>query len=407
MESYPKLRALDFQPVQYKGQHMWFLRDPLHLSDIQLFVPTTLAPLFAFTDGTRTSKEIHTAFCQLAGANIPFEVVTEALDRLDEACLLDNERARKVREMQLVKYRSEPYRLPSIAGHGYPSQVDELAKLLESYDAGDEVEHSSPWLGRGVISPHIDYNRGGSVYAKVWKRAHAAIEAADLVIIFGTDHSGGSGTITLTHQPYATPYGVFPTDRDLIEKLAEAIGEETAFADELHHRDEHSIELSAVWLHHIIQRNGLANKPMIPILVGSFQHFLANGEHPIDDRRLNSFIEVLQRETIKRRILAVASVDLAHVGPHFGDGYKMDVQQKEDIRHFDQLLMSAATEGNAASWYRQIAAIQDRNRICGFAPTYLLLRYLGATNGHEIAYDQCPADPEGTSIVSICGLLVN
>jgi hypothetical protein len=36
-----------------------------------------------------------------------------------------------------------------------------------------------------------------------------------------------------------------------------------------------------------------------------------------------------------------------------------------------------------------------------------MLRYLGPTEGIEIAYDQCPADVENTSFVSICGMLLS
>ncbi len=405
MESNPKLRALDFQPVIFEGQQMWFLRDPLHLSEIQLFVPMPVAPMLALADGSRTPIEIHQIFCHLTGTNIPYDKVTEMLNRLDQACLLDNGRSRTVQETQLSAYRSEPYRLPSIAGHGYPSQANELARLLNSYDVANDSGLKTPWFGRGLISPHIDYQRGGSVYAKVWNHADMAIKEADLVLIFGTDHSGGPGTITLTRQPYATPYGVLPNDLHMIENLAEAIGIDAAFADELHHRDEHSIELSAVWLHHIIRRNALADKPMIPILVGSFQHFLTSGNHPEDDQRLNTFLEVLQKETEGRRVLAVASVDLAHVGPNFGDDFQVDTHKRDEIKKLDQQLIASALDGSASNWYSQVASVQDRNRICGFAPTYLLLRYLGASTGREISYDHCPADPDNESIVSICGLL--
>ena len=403
----PKLRALDFQPVQYQGQQMWFLRDPLRLSDIQLFVPADLAPLFIFLDGTRSPTEIHTAFCHAIGVNIPFETVDEALHRLDMACLLDNNRSQQVVEEQLREYRLEPFRISSIAGNGYPDQADELAEYLESFYVQEDREIEPSWLGRGIISPHIDYNRGGPVYAKVWNNAGVALQEADLVIIFGTDHSGGPGTITLTKLPYATPYGVLPLDGELIDKLAQAIGEESAFNDELHHRDEHSIELSAVWLHHVLRKRGIINKPMVPILVGSFHHFISNGDHPDDDQRLNSFIEVLKKETSGRKIIAVASVDLAHVGPIFGDSFKVQSEKNEEIKKFDQGLISAALCGNDSGWFEQIAGVHDRNRICGFAPTYLLLRYLGETEGFQIDYDQCPADPNNTSIVSICGLLIN
>ena len=69
--------------------------------------------------------------------------------------------------------------------------------------------------------------------------------------------------------------------------------------------------------------------------------------------------------------------------------------------------MATAVAGDAGEWYQRIAAVQDRNRICGFAPTYLLLRYLGDNDGRVIAYEQCPADMEDNSLVSICGLLLD
>ena len=193
----------------------------------------------------------------------------------------------------------------------------------------------------------------------------------------------------------------------LIDKLAASLGTETAFADELNHRHEHSVELSAVWLHHIFHQAGKKPCPMVPILVGSFQQFLVNGEKPATNDRLAAFINVLQHETVGRQLLSVASVDLAHVGPSFGDNFAMDKTRREKLAEQDGELMEAAINGDAESWYSQIAAVGDRNRICGFAPTYLMLRYLGRSSGVKVAYDQCAADNQNTSLVSICGLLID
>ncbi len=407
MESKPRLRPLDFQPVYYQNQQMWFLRDPLHLTDLQLFFPAAMTQFLAFLDGQHTAREIHAAFCRQIGVELDFEIVGDALARLDEACLLDNERAQATKERLLAEYRAQAYRPPALAGHGYPAEAEELAAVLDSFGDRQGLEMKGSWRGRGIVSPHIDYERGGQVYAKVWAEAATAVDEAELVLIFGTDHNGGPGTVTLTRQAYATPNGVFATDLELVDKLAEAVGAEAAFAEELHHRQEHSIELSAVWLDHVARHSGSTPPPMVPILVGSFHHFLMNGGHPAQDEGLTAFIETLRKETAGRRVLAVASVDLAHVGPNFGDGFKMDGQRRIDLKVEDEALMAAAVAGDAAGWYGQIAAVQDRNRICGFAPTYLLLRYLEASSGQVIAYDQCPADPEDNSLVSICGLLLD
>lgn len=386
---------------------MWLLRDPLRLTTQQLIVPAALAQILVYCDGTRTAAQIHQAFCQEVGEAVEFAVVADALAQLDEAYLLDNDRSRRARHALLQAFRAQPHRPPALAKLGYPDDPAELTRYFDDFGGRAQRNGRAPWRGRGIISPHIDYPRGGHVYAKVWREAEAAVAEADLVIILGTDHNGGPGTVTLTRLPYATPYGVLPTDPQLIDRLAEAIGPAAAFAEELHHREEHSVELSAVWLHYLYRRLGVAPKPMVPILVGSFQHFVRNGAHPATDPRLTAVIDTLQRETAGKRVLAVASVDLAHVGPNFGDNFLMDAPRRAQLRTADAALMATAVTGDAAAWYEQIARVQDRNRICGFSPVYLLLRYLGKTTGRQIAYDQCTADANDTSLVSICGLLLD
>jgi len=44
-------------------------------------------------------------------------------------------------------------------------------------------------------------------------------------------------------------------------------------------------------------------------------------------------------------------------------------------------------------------------RISGLPPTYVALRLMGAVEGELAGYAQCPADDEGTSVVSICGMV--
>ena len=414
MAEKPLLRPLDFQAVTHMGQQMWYLHDPLQLTSYQLIMPPALAQMLIYCDGTRTPAQIHAAFCRHVGQQVAFDLVADALEQLDKACLLDNERSRQAQQVLLEAYRAQPHRPPALADLSYPGDPQSLTALFEQYGAGDSLNGWQPWQGRGVISPHIDYQRGGPVYAKVWRRAETAVSQADLVVILGTDHNGSAGSITLTRQAYATPFGVLPTDSALIDNLAAAIGEEAAFAEELHHRQEHSVELSAVWLHYTYQKLGLAPKPMVPILCGSFHHFVMNGAHPAEDERLTAVINTLQRETQSQKVLIVASVDFAHVGPNFGDDFVMDQQRRTHLKTADDGLITAILNEDAADFYQQIAAVQDRHRICGFSSIYLMLRYLNDKNtgenprsGHRVAYDHCPADPDDNSLVSISGLLLD
>jgi AmmeMemoRadiSam system protein B len=393
--------------VTYQEQQMWLLRDPLQLTDHQLIMPALLAQMLSFCDGTRTAEEIHAAFCRLLGSEVEYEIVVDALSQLDNACLLDNARSRKARQAVLTTYRAQSHRPPALATLGYPGTTEAVTTLFRNYGDGDDRGEWPAWQGRGIISPHIDYQRGGPVYAKVWERAKAAVLEADLVLILGTDHNGSSGSFTLTRQPYGTPYGVLPSDLALIDSVAQAVGPDMVFAEELHHRNEHSVELSAVWLHYIFHQADEPPCPMVPVLCGSFHQFVMNGSHPTDDERMTTAIEVLRQETAGKKVLAVASVDLAHVGPSFGDGFPMDAARRSELRDSDGQLIQAILKGDAEGFYNQISAVNDRNRICGFSSIYLLLRYLGSTDGIEIAYDQCAADPEDTSLVSICGLLLN
>ena len=41
--------------------------------------------------------------------------------------------------------------------------------------------------------------------------------------------------LTLTQQDYVTPLGALPTDRDIVNGLADVLGPQRAFAEEIHH----------------------------------------------------------------------------------------------------------------------------------------------------------------------------
>ncbi|MFW5940670.1 MAG: AmmeMemoRadiSam system protein B [Chloroflexota bacterium] len=408
MSTKPALRPLDFQPVIYEGQQLWFLRDPLQLTEEQLLLPPALAHMLHLLDGTRTAREIHADFCREVGQTVDFEVVTNTLAELDRACLLENERSHNARQEQLAAFHALPHRPPILAGINYPQDRRRLVSYFDRFARnGQRVNDEDVWQGRAIVSPHIDYRRGGKVYGEVWGRAVGTVAEADLVLMFGTDHNGGLGTVTLTRQPYATPFGTLPSADDLIQTLDDAVGGDRLFELELNHRQEHSIELSAAWLHYLYHTLGKRPAPMLPVLCGSFQHFVSNGRHPAEDEVLTTFLHTLQAETAGRRVLAVASVDLAHVGPSFGDPFPMDDARRQALVQSDRRLMEAVRDGDHVRFYNEIAAVEDRNRICGFSSLYLMLRYLDGAQGIEVAYEQCPADDEGHSFVSICGLLLN
>ena len=226
-EQYPKLRPLDIKPYQQDGETLLLLRDPLELSGQMLGVPRQLAPLLALCDGTRDLVGIHTALMVRWGVRIKSSMLNDVVDMLDRAYLLDNARARAAIQVALGKYRAEPFRVPSLAGGGYPGDAGALTPFLDAFEVdgvAGEWPRPRPGTIRGVVSPHIDYAGGGPVYKAVWSAAEQAVQDADLAIIFGTDHSGGLGKVTLTRQNYATPYGVLPTATGIGEPARSSVG---------------------------------------------------------------------------------------------------------------------------------------------------------------------------------------
>lgn len=397
------LRMLDIRPVRHQGTSCLVLRDPLQLTGRQLMAPQPLAAVLQFCDGQHDVAAMCQQFYQDYQIVLPRTQVKALVDALDDAAMLDNQRYRVVRSQVLAAYRSAPFRTPALAGTGYSADSTTLARRLQDLlEQTNSVSPLAPDWSRslGVLSPHIDYPRGGAVYAALWKRAALAAQAADLVILLGTDHYG-SDPFTLTRQNYATPFGVLPTARDLVDRLAAVIGEDDAFRGELRHRNEHSLELVAVWLHHV-----RAGKPVqvAPILVGSFHRFLSADHPPADDPLVKQVLETLRSATAGQRVLVVASGDLAHVGPAFG-GAALTPSTRAQLRLADERLIHWMVNGDADDFFTEIRHVQDRYNVCGVAPIYLAMSLLGNVHGEQVGYAICPADDVDSSAVTISGVV--
>lgn len=398
--TFPKLRGVTIQPHRQNGHEYYLLQDRLELSEHSLLVPRELAPILALCDGSQEDAHALAAtLTQRYGYQIDFEIVQELLQAMDELALLENDHsAIRLREASET-YRAQPFRPPISAGLSYPEQPEELSAYLDRLL--DEVNDSPlPNLhGQGIFSPHIDYARGGPIYAKTWKQAREMVLAADLVLLVGTDHYGDD-PFTLTHQHYATPYGVLPTATPLVDALADALGE-GAFAGELRHRREHSLELVAVWLHHM---RGGAPCELLPVLTGSFSQYYTNGRGPDSDSQVQRFLEVIREETQGRNLLILASGDMAHVGSAFG-GDPLDTVGRAEIAQADSELMDHLQAGDSRAFFSAIKRVQNRHNVCGVTPFYLGMELLGQLPGQITGYASCPADNQNASAVTICGVV--
>ena len=405
--AFPMLRAVDPQWVQHQGQTYLSLRDPLALSDQTVLVPRPLAPLLALCDGTRDVSALRTGLALRVGVALTTREIEEFLLQLDRALLLDNGLYRQASTVALEEYRKADSRRPSHAGSVYPADPGELAETLKAYLANlpdDEEPPSSADRLVGMVCPHIDYERGHETYARLWRRAAPGLGDVELAIIFGTDHAGGPGKMTPTGQSYMTPLGVMPTERDIVNGLAEVLGTDVAFTEEIHHIREHSIELPLVWLQYFLEGRSC---PIVPILCGSFQHFVSGEKNAEDDQNIGEALKLLREATAGRRTLVIAGADLAHVGPAFGDAIAIDDAGRSRLAVQDEASIASVCRGDATSFLEQSLAESDARRLCGLPPIYLALRYLeDGVGGDSVGYAQCPADAQGGSVVSIAGVLL-
>lgn len=399
MDACPRLRPLEIFPTEIDGQTVLCLRDPSGLTEHLAFVPPPAMAILALCDGVRTPAEVASEFQRRTGARLGEAQLLRLLEQLDEGLFLETPRFEAHYRVIVEEFRAAPRRAASHAGASYPVDAAKLRALLDGH-----LRAARPAAPATValIAPHIDFPRGGPVYGQ----AYAALGDAggpppDLVVIFGTDHNGVRGPFTLTRKSYETPLGTLETDVALVDALAAECGDEL-FAEELHHRREHSIEFQAVWLRHVY-----ADRPplALPVLCGPL--VLARGVAPLDHPPVRRFLEALRRHTAGRRVLVVAGADLAHVGPRFGDGPFGEAECAQ-VEAADRAALAAAERVDAAGFWDAIVRDDDRFRVCGLSPIVAALTAVAgrATIGETLGYAQCPADERSTSWVSIAALAI-
>jgi MEMO1 family protein len=396
-----KLRIVNTQPMIDKGRRGIVISDPMGISDEMVFVPGALTLLLPLMDGTRDLATLKTGFELRTGTTISTATLEQVVNKLDEALFLENERFNRAYSEALNDYRSASSRPPVLTGMCCPLEPDELHKFLDSYLNEVENTKNEPVDDiKGIISPHIDYARGGEIYAKVWSVAGDALRQADLIVILGTDHNDIETNITLTYQSYETPWGIVPTSKQIVEEFADELGEKV-FKYEMHHRKEHSIEAALIWTHHLLRGKECE---ILPVLCGSFQPVIDTGGSPASEPVIQTTIGILKRLARRHRTVIVAAADLAHQGPVFGDPQPLDMIGLDRMAKHDEELINSMCRGNAEDFFSIIREEGDSRHVCGVSPIYIALSALG-TEGRFVGYEQCPASEDATSMVSICGIL--
>ncbi len=404
----PRIRALEAFPTQQNGQQMFVLRDPFHYSDAILTLTPGAALIVRLLDGTNSILDIQTILTRSGGQIFPSAKIFEAIQVLDENYFLDNERF--VRRKQEIEedFAHRDVRPSAMAGRSYPADPAEVAAVLDQlFSEPDAAEFSPADMDEvvGVISPHIDFARGGLAYVPAY-RALAKSDAETFVIL-GISHSGGATPLIPTRKDFETPLGRAETDKDLLDRIEKKLagnGEwRNLYAGEFAHAFEHSIEFQILFLQYLMSSNG-RSRPfgVLPVLC-AFSHEEVQAESlrvAGQPGPIRSFLNALTAAIAEagRRVAYIAGVDFAHVGAQFGDDFQVQEKELAFLKDRDEQMMALLAGAGPDEFHRFIADESNGRRVCGYPALYSFLSVLppaAVTAGCVLKYGQWP-DPNAT-----------
>ncbi len=393
------IHSNEFRPTRWpwlqsatEANHFW-LFDPRRIAGPP--VPLSLPELAAvnLSDGKHTIVEIHSLISIRFGRYCPtLNALVELFGKLDQGHFFNS--------LTFRDYVNGPLRRPSCIGC-YPEEPEAIHKSMDELFTGsdgpglpDKKLSNSSHI-RGIITPHIDYARGGVTYGHAFKPLAEQTDA-NLFVIIGTSHYSSS-RFTLSRMNFETPLGVVETDQVYIDRLVEYYGT-GLFDDPLAHLPEHSIELEVVILQHLFADRQFR---IVPLLVGSFVDCISSHIYPKHVDEIARMIAALQQaeHDAGETICYIISGDLAHIGPKFGDESILDANTLKFSRDRDKLLLQAIETASPDLYFQAIQQEQDVRRVCGFPPAYLAMSTLRPSSGQVLHYQQY-ADEQGHESVS-------
>jgi hypothetical protein len=403
---YPRLRNVNIFPVRNSGQTVLCLQDPQNISEQSLFLSPPLYFIISLFDGQHSILDIQAEYMRKFGEFLYTEKLQEIISQLDVALFLQGERFQEASRQKEEEFRKASSRETVFAGKSYEADPDSLRAQLGGYFAGTDGPGSPGEKKgknglKGVIVPHIDFQRGGFCYAfghrEIWERS-----SSDCFVIFGTAHTPMENPFCLTRKDFVTPLGTLNVDKELVDAVQSRCPEDL-FKDERVQRSEHSIEFQCVFLRYLYpEPNPLK---IVPILSGSFHEAIDKGVSPMTLKPIQQFIDALKEavSSLGREVCYIASADLAHMGLQFGDREGIHEYDLGVISQEDHEMLGYVERMDGEGFFSSISKEKDRRRICGLPSIYSMLRILEAKEGRLLKYDRA-FTPETQSVVTFASL---
>jgi hypothetical protein len=380
----PHLRPIQPIPMQKDGKTLVALRDPAMLSQQTMVVPPQVLQVLQLFRGERSVSDIAE---QVNGSS---DQLLELARRLDDLGLLWGPTFERLEAAAKDRVAAQGA-FPATASTSMGRTEAECRKAMDGYFKQTE----DPELdGRvfGIVAPHLDYQRGWPNYAAAYYPLRG-MEQPDRVIILGTNHFGLGDGVIVAEYGFDSPMGRCPADEPVVSRLVEKLGRPLVI-DQLDHMPEHSIQLQLPWLQYCF-----GNVPVVAALVPDpLAPMIADDGERV---KLMPFVTALRDvlDELGGRTLFVASSDLSHVGPQFGEPRPVDDRRRLDVERHDRDMMAKYLAGDAEEFLAAMRWTRNPTRWCSIGNMTAALLLARPEHLELIDYRQA-YDDQGIAMVT-------
>ncbi|MCA9290565.1 MAG: AmmeMemoRadiSam system protein B [Phycisphaerales bacterium] len=386
----PHLRRIQPYGVSKDGKTFVGLYDPFQLSTQSMVVVPQAMQVIQQFRGDLTLDEIAE---RLKG---PVDVLVQLASKLDEFGLLwgpTYERLEAEKKQDIAERGAYP--MTSSASLG--KDADLCRAAIESYFEQTEDPELEGTV-RAVVAPHLDYQRGWPNYAAAYY-ALRGTPRPDRVVILGTNHFGVGDGAVLTGYGFDTPLGRVPADTAVVDDLVARLGDRVII-DQIDHVAEHSIQLQLPWIQHLWGDvpvvAALVPDPTVPMLED-------DGERVGFDEFVSALRASL--DAAGGHTMFVASADLSHVGPQFGEPRPVDEQRREDVERHDREMMGRYLDGSVDDFLEGMRWSKNPTRWCSVGNMAATLHLVQPEAVELIDYRQA-FDEKGMALVSSAAIVL-
>ena len=405
MTGQPRLRyGIEAIPISHQGQQLIALRDMLGFSEETLVISPDVYYIMTLMDGTNTTLDIQEAYMRKFGSLLFSDKLDEIIHLLDSHYFLDNERFSKFKNSMIEEFKNSSIRKAFLAGKAYPNDPVAVQRQLKTFFDSVDLKFGEPKKLQGtligLVAPHIDLRQGGPSYAAAYRLVNEVDRKPEVFIILGIGHEPVENYFAITDKNFETPLGTLETDRQITRMITERV-EKDITAGEFVHRKEHSIEFQVLFIQYV-----MPEAKIVPILCS-----FGTDDWQGDREYISGFAEVLRDIVVESngRVAIVAGVDLAHIGPRYGDNFRPTQSTFIETAKHDRELLDYLCRLDSESFMKKLIRENDRYKVCGLPALYVMTRVFemlgkGSIKGKVVSYDKAIVD-DHNSFVTFAGMI--